>query len=71
MALSMIGMVFAAAGYLPPVAGAVLQEAIDVLAVVNALRVAVPPGRLSDYSPPRREGDETLQDADARQECRP
>jgi hypothetical protein len=51
MALSLIGMFFAAAGYLPPVAGAVLQEAIDVLAVVNALRVAMPPGILSDYPP--------------------
>ena len=55
MALSVIGMCFAAAGYLPPVAGAVLQEAIDVLAVLNALRVAVPPGTLTDYSPHRPE----------------
>jgi heavy metal translocating P-type ATPase len=54
MALSLIGMAFAAAGYLPPVAGAMVQEAIDVLAVVNALRVAVPPGTLSDYAPRRR-----------------
>jgi heavy metal translocating P-type ATPase len=51
MALSVIGMLLAAAGYLPPVAGAVMQEVIDVLAVVNALRVAFPPGALSDYSP--------------------
>jgi cation transport ATPase len=28
----------AAAGYLPPVAGAVLQEAIDVAVILNALR---------------------------------
>jgi hypothetical protein len=34
---------------LPPVAGAVAQEAIDVLAVLNALRVAIPPARLADY----------------------
>jgi P-type E1-E2 ATPase len=51
MALSLIGMFFAAAGYLPPVAGAMLQEAIGVLAVLNAPRVAVPPRSLSDYSP--------------------
>ena len=38
MSLSLIGMVIAAAGYLPPVAGAIVQEVIDVLAVVNALR---------------------------------
>jgi heavy metal translocating P-type ATPase len=49
MALSLIGMLFAAAGYLPPVAGAILQELIDVLAVVNALRVAIPPKHLTDY----------------------
>lgn len=49
MALSVVGMIFAAFGYLPPVAGAVSQEIIDVLAVVNALRVAVPPKSLIDY----------------------
>jgi cation transport ATPase len=42
-------MLFAAAGYLPPVAGALVQEIIDVLAVANALRVALPPKALSDY----------------------
>jgi heavy metal translocating P-type ATPase len=42
MALSMVGMLIAAAGYLPPVAGAVTQEVIDVAAVLNALRVALP-----------------------------
>lgn len=49
MALSAIGMLLAAAGYLPPVAGAISQEIIDVLAVANALRVAIPPRSLSDY----------------------
>jgi len=49
MALSLIGMMIAAAGYLPPVAGAILQEVIDVAAVVNALRMAIPPTRLTDY----------------------
>jgi heavy metal translocating P-type ATPase len=48
MALSVAGMVFAAAGYLTPVAGAICQEVIDVLAVVNALRAAVPPKVISD-----------------------
>ncbi len=48
MALSALGMAVAAAGYLPPVAGAVAQEVIDVLAVANALRVAIPPRLLSD-----------------------
>jgi heavy metal translocating P-type ATPase len=48
MALSMIGMFVAAAGHLPPVAGAITQEIIDVLAVLNALRVALPGGNLQD-----------------------
>lgn len=37
--LSVIAMLFAAFGYLPPVAGALLQEGIDVLVILNALRV--------------------------------
>ncbi len=49
MALSILGMVLAAMGRLPPVAGAVSQEVIDVLAVLNALRAALPPPHLSDY----------------------
>jgi len=36
--LSAIGMVVAAFGYLRPIEGAVLQEAIDVAAILNALR---------------------------------
>ncbi len=36
-------------GYLPPIAGAITQEVIDVLAVLNALRVALPPSSLTDY----------------------
>jgi heavy metal translocating P-type ATPase len=49
MVLSAVGMVVAALGFLPPVAGAVTQEIIDVLAVLNALRVAIPPRSLTDY----------------------
>ncbi|GAB3258028.1 heavy metal translocating P-type ATPase [Nocardioides dilutus] len=44
MGLSLIAMAAAAAGFLPPAAGAVLQEGIDVLAIGLALR-AVLPGR--------------------------
>jgi heavy metal translocating P-type ATPase len=50
MAASLVGMGFAAAGLLPPAAGALLQEGIDVLAVLNALRVSWSPGTLSDYN---------------------
>jgi heavy metal translocating P-type ATPase len=49
MAASLVGMGFAAAGLLPPAAGALLQEAIDVAAVINALRVSWSTGSLSDY----------------------
>ena len=42
MALSVIGMGFAATGHLSPVSGAITQEVIDVLAVLNALRAAFP-----------------------------
>jgi len=38
MALSIVGMVFATFGALPPLAGAFAQEAIDVAVIVNALR---------------------------------
>ena len=48
MALSIIGMFFAAAGYLSPVSGAIIQEVIDVLAVLNALRAAFPPKVIHD-----------------------
>ncbi|HET6386443.1 MAG TPA: heavy metal translocating P-type ATPase [Armatimonadota bacterium] len=49
MVVSAGGMLLAAMGYLPPVAGAVSQEVIDVLAVLNALRAAIPPKALTDY----------------------
>jgi heavy metal translocating P-type ATPase len=49
MALSVVGMGFAAAGFLTPVAGAVTQEIIDVFAILNALRAAGSPERLHDY----------------------
>ncbi len=49
MALSVVGMAFAAGGWLAPVAGAVAQEVIDVAAVLNALRSAWPPKALVDY----------------------
>ena len=48
MALSIIGMAFAATGHLSPVSGAITQEVIDVLAVLNALRAAFPPRVIHD-----------------------
>jgi heavy metal translocating P-type ATPase len=49
MLLSIAGMFLAAFGHLPPVAGAIAQEFIDLLAVLNALRAARSSGRLTDY----------------------
>jgi heavy metal translocating P-type ATPase len=48
MALSVIGMSIAAAGLLNPVSGAIAQEVIDILAVLNALRAALPPKVIHD-----------------------
>jgi len=42
MALSIAGMLVAAAGHLPPVAGAIAQEIIDLAVVANTLRMASP-----------------------------
>jgi heavy metal translocating P-type ATPase len=49
MVLSIAGMGAAAAGILGPVGGAVAQEAIDVIAVLNALRTARVPHSLTDF----------------------
>jgi P-type E1-E2 ATPase len=38
MGLSLAAMGVAAAGYLPPVAGALFQEVIDLAVIINALR---------------------------------
>jgi heavy metal translocating P-type ATPase len=49
MVLSVVGMLFAAAGYLPPVAGALAQEVIDLVVVFNALRAAARPRIVTDF----------------------
>lgn len=41
IALSTVGMIFAALGYINPVAGAFIQEAIDLTVIVNVLRVLI------------------------------
>jgi cation transport ATPase len=48
MIFSVVGMGLAAAGYLPPVSGAIAQELIDVFAVLNALRASIAPSSLTD-----------------------
>ncbi len=49
MLLSALGMLIAVVGYLPPVGGAIAQEIIDVFAIANALRAALPPQTLTDF----------------------
>lgn len=49
MALSLAGMLAAAAGLLTPVNAAIGQEIIDVLAVLNALRAGVAPAQIQDF----------------------
>ena len=49
MALSIVGMIAAAFGLLLPIQGAIAQEAIDLAAVLNAVRVVVPFGKLRDF----------------------
>jgi heavy metal translocating P-type ATPase len=49
MALSISGMIAAAFGYLPPIGGAIAQEIIDLAAVLNAVRVALPTHSFTDF----------------------
>jgi heavy metal translocating P-type ATPase len=42
LSLSAAAMAFAAMGRIPPVAGALLQEGIDVAVILNALRASIP-----------------------------
>jgi heavy metal translocating P-type ATPase len=52
IALSSIGMVLAVLGLLPPVAGAIAQEVIDVLAILNATRVSLARRPMTDFEAP-------------------
>lgn len=48
MALSIVGMIIAALGFLPPVAGAISQEVIDVIVIMNSLRTIWKPKTMTD-----------------------
>ena len=52
MALSGVAMGFAAFGWLSPVAGALIQEGIDVAVILNALRALVPGRHLGHKTMP-------------------
>ena len=49
MALSVLGMIAAAFGYLSPIEGAIAQEIIDLAAVLNAVRAALPFNQMTDF----------------------
>jgi len=49
MLLSSLGMIFAALGFLSPLVGAIGQEVIDLLAVLNAIRTSVSTKELQDF----------------------
>lgn len=55
MTLSIFGMIIAAFGYLPPVAGAISQEVIDVIAIMNSLRTIWKPSVMSDMPDSRHQ----------------
>jgi cation transport ATPase len=48
-AVALVAFLGIAVGLLSPVAGAVAQEAIDLVAVLNALRTARQPSELTDF----------------------
>ena len=52
MSLSLIGMGAASLGLISPIQGAVMQEAIDLLSILNSLRMILPVGSLSDFEGP-------------------
>lgn len=52
MLLSLAGMCAASLGYLTPIQGAVSQEAIDLLSILNSLRMILPVGQLRDFHLP-------------------
>jgi heavy metal translocating P-type ATPase len=52
MGLSLIGMAAASFGLITPIQGAVAQELIDLLSILNSLRMILPPGSLTDFEAP-------------------
>jgi heavy metal translocating P-type ATPase len=52
MGLSLIGMGAASFGLISPIQGAIAQEVIDLLSILNSLRMILPVGSLSDFESP-------------------
>ena len=55
MVLSAVGMGAGFFGLLAPIEGAILQEFIDLAAILNSLRMILPSGPLSDFTGPSAE----------------
>src|SRR5690625_2510190 len=49
--ISLIGMGFAVFGFITPIVGAILQEVIDLAAILNSARVAIDKGSMADFRP--------------------
>ena len=56
MGLSGLAMGIAAIGFLPPIAGALTQELIDVVVILNALRALTPAGKSAREKMPAKAG---------------
>jgi P-type E1-E2 ATPase len=52
MGLSLMGMAAASLGLISPIQGAIGQEAIDLLSILNSLRMILPMDSLSDFETP-------------------
>lgn len=50
MCLSAVGVVASALGYLKPIEGAILQECIDLVSIVYALRIVLPRETIRDFT---------------------
>jgi hypothetical protein len=59
MLLSLAGMCAASLGYLTPIQGAIAQEVIDLLSILNSLRMLLPVGEMSDFHLPVSAGKST------------
>ncbi|HLS03475.1 MAG TPA: heavy metal translocating P-type ATPase, partial [Actinomycetales bacterium] len=49
--ISLVGMGFAVFGLITPIVGAILQEVIDLAAILNSARVAIDKGSMADFHP--------------------
>lgn len=51
--ISLVAMGFAVFGLITPIVGALLQEVIDLVAILNSARVAIDKGSMADFQPKR------------------